>query len=67
VPVSCCKQTNSTECLAAVRNLELADLPLAAINNDVSHIFSWDRCYDFLNIFAENFSENIGVFCSNYY
>jgi hypothetical protein len=23
---------------------------------------AWDRCYDFLNIFAENFSENIGVF-----
>jgi hypothetical protein len=21
-----------------------------------------DRCYDFLNIFAEKFSENIGVF-----
>jgi hypothetical protein len=27
---------------------------------------SWDRCYDFENIFAEKFSENIGVFCSNY-
>jgi hypothetical protein len=25
-----------------------------------------DRCYDFLNIFAEKFSEKIGVFCSNY-
>jgi hypothetical protein len=23
-----------------------------------------DRCYDFLNIFAENFSEKIGVFDS---
>jgi hypothetical protein len=22
----------------------------------------WDRCYDFLNIFAEKFSEKIGVF-----
>jgi hypothetical protein len=22
----------------------------------------WDRCYDFENIFAENFGENIGVF-----
>jgi hypothetical protein len=22
----------------------------------------WDRCYDFKNIFAEKFSENIGVF-----
>jgi hypothetical protein len=27
---------------------------------------TWDRCYDFLNIFAEKFSENIDVFCSNY-
>jgi hypothetical protein len=26
----------------------------------------WDRCYDFLNIFGEKFSENIGIFCSNY-
>jgi hypothetical protein len=25
-----------------------------------------DRCYDFLNISAENFSENIVVFCLNY-
>jgi hypothetical protein len=25
-----------------------------------------DRCYDFKNIFAEKFSENIGVFGSNY-
>jgi hypothetical protein len=24
----------------------------------------WDRCYDFLNIFAEKFSEKIGVFDS---
>jgi hypothetical protein len=24
----------------------------------------WDRCYDFLNIFAENFCEKIGVFDS---
>jgi hypothetical protein len=22
----------------------------------------WDRCYDFSNILAEKFSENIGVF-----
>jgi hypothetical protein len=22
----------------------------------------WDRCYDFLNIFAQNFGEKIGVF-----
>jgi hypothetical protein len=25
-----------------------------------------DRCYDFKNIFAEIFGENIGVFSSNY-
>jgi hypothetical protein len=24
----------------------------------------WDRCYDFLNIFAEKFSEKIGIFDS---
>jgi hypothetical protein len=27
---------------------------------------SRDRCYDLKNIFAEKFSKNIGVFCSNY-
>jgi hypothetical protein len=27
---------------------------------------TWDRCYDFLNIFAKKFSEKNGVFCSNY-
>jgi hypothetical protein len=26
--------------------------------------FCWDRCYDFLNIFAENLSKNVGVFDS---
>jgi sugar (pentulose or hexulose) kinase len=25
-----------------------------------------DRCYDFSNIFAKIFGENIGVFCSNH-
>jgi hypothetical protein len=25
----------------------------------------WDRCYDFKNIFAKTFGENIGVFDSN--
>jgi hypothetical protein len=25
---------------------------------------TWDRCYDFLNIFAEKFSKKIGVFVS---
>jgi hypothetical protein len=28
--------------------------------------WSMDRFYDILNIFAEKFSEKIGVFCSNY-
>jgi hypothetical protein len=28
----------------------------------VSVRVTWDRCYDFLIIFAEKFSENIGVF-----
>jgi hypothetical protein len=27
---------------------------------------TWDRCYDFLNIFDEKFGKNFGVFCSNY-
>jgi hypothetical protein len=30
---------------------------------------TWDRCYDFLNIFSEKFGENFGekisVFCSS--
>jgi hypothetical protein len=26
----------------------------------------WDRCYDFLNIFAEKISEKIGVFYSKH-
>jgi hypothetical protein len=25
---------------------------------------TWDRCYDFLNIFAEKLSEKIGIFDS---
>jgi hypothetical protein len=28
------------------------------------HLSSWDQCYDFLNIFAEKFSEKISVFDS---
>jgi hypothetical protein len=31
---------------------------------DYRKIGSWDRCYDFLNIFVEKFSEKIGVFGS---
>jgi hypothetical protein len=34
--------------------------------NTLKQILSWDRCYDFLNTFAENFGENVGVFGSNY-
>jgi hypothetical protein len=30
----------------------------------VSWLSIWDRCYDFLNIFAKNFSEKIGFFDS---
>jgi hypothetical protein len=30
----------------------------------IFHKFNWDRCYDFLNIFAEKFSEKNGVFDS---
>jgi hypothetical protein len=26
-------------------------------------MYAGDRCYDFYNIFAAKFSENIGVFC----
>jgi hypothetical protein len=26
---------------------------------------TWDRCYDFVNIFAEKFSEHFCIFCSN--
>jgi hypothetical protein len=29
-------------------------------------VSTWDRCYDFLNIFAEKFGKNIVIFCSNY-
>jgi hypothetical protein len=29
----------------------------------ICHPLPWDRCYDFLNIFAETFGEKIGVFC----
>jgi hypothetical protein len=28
------------------------------------NVMSWDRCYDFKNIFAEKFSEKISVFDS---
>jgi hypothetical protein len=27
--------------------------------------YSWDRCYDFWNIFAKNFGENIGILTQN--
>jgi hypothetical protein len=30
----------------------------------VKLLVTWDRCYDFLNIFAEKFSEKIAVFDS---
>jgi hypothetical protein len=31
----------------------------------ICSIEPWDWCYDFFNSFAEKFSVNIGVFCSN--
>jgi hypothetical protein len=39
----------------------LADDPHLHIKTSI-----WDRCYDFKNIFAETFSENFCVFCSNF-
>jgi hypothetical protein len=33
-------------------------------SDQIGRIFARDRCYDFLNIFAEKFSEKIGVFDS---
>ena len=39
VPVSCCKLTDAAECQTATKNIEVGDLPLAAINNDVSITF----------------------------
>jgi hypothetical protein len=32
--------------------------------NQNSPLKSWDRCYDFKNIFTEKFGEDIGVFDS---
>jgi hypothetical protein len=42
---------------------DLEGVILTACNADLSKA-TWDRCYDFLNIFAETFSEKIGVFDS---
>jgi hypothetical protein len=49
--------------------LEFAEPPPAVFVDRPHPRFSartWDRCYDFKNIFAQIFGENIGVFCSNY-
>jgi hypothetical protein len=40
------------------------DNELSCILMRISFMRSWDRCYDFLNIFAEKISEKIGVFDS---
>jgi hypothetical protein len=41
--------------------------PLPAMLHIGTKIPGKNRCYEFKNIFAEKFSENIGVFRSNYY
>jgi hypothetical protein len=41
-------------------------IPWRDSNPGLSFLRIWDRCYDFKNIFAENFGENVGVFCSSY-
>jgi hypothetical protein len=33
--------------------------------NLVTLLATWDRCYDFLNIFAKKFGEKIGVLAQN--
>jgi hypothetical protein len=38
----------------------------AEIPAKMSITIARDRCYDFLNIFAEKFGKNIGVFSTNY-
>jgi hypothetical protein len=35
-----------------------------ACHAQLESVLSWDRCYDFLNIFAKKFSKKIGVFGS---
>jgi hypothetical protein len=35
-----------------------------ALNRNLGRRVTRDRCYDFLNIFAEKFTEKIGAFCS---
>jgi hypothetical protein len=37
---------------------------LSTWNRSKNRPQTWDRCYDFLNIFAEKFGEKIGVFDS---
>jgi hypothetical protein len=36
------------------------------VSHNASAVKTWDRCYDFLNIFAEKCSKNVGGCCSNY-
>jgi hypothetical protein len=35
---------------------------ITAHAKEFKKIYSWDRCYDFLNILAQKFGEKIGVF-----
>jgi hypothetical protein len=43
-----------------------AAVPLRTLAGGILNSATRDRSYDFLIIFAEKFSENIGVFCSIY-
>jgi hypothetical protein len=48
-----------------LHNMYQYDFPENISNNPVG-FEPRGRCYDFKNIFAENFGTNIGVFCSNH-
>jgi hypothetical protein len=49
------------ECLAHVAYAQIFCLAFSK-----NWPLSWYRCYDFKNIFAKKFRENIGVIASNY-
>jgi hypothetical protein len=52
--------------LTAVTNELFAfSVPAKCFYSSVTNL-TGDRCYDFKNIFAEKFGENIGVLFSNY-
>jgi hypothetical protein len=49
-------------CSATANLCHLDELTGPQVPQSVTARVSWGRCYDFLNIFAEKFSEIIGVF-----